>query len=233
MRYEADRDNQFLIHYGVPGQKWGVVTKEYEPVAFDKRKQKHAQASVKQRANNTQNQQIYRTMYERGRSMGDRHYTAAARKRHAAYEAERIRQQELEEAQQQEEAEKQEQFMAQIKEQLREMTIDMLLNHSGETITIGKKIMGAILSKPISRARNKIAVKKAKIKSSISKGSNFIKNMVSKEKLKSIRSIVLNNKYFGMGKTFMSKIVTKGSGLVGNTKQFGSKMLSLVRRRHG
>lgn len=27
-----------LIHYGVPGQKWGVITKEYEPVAVDHRK---------------------------------------------------------------------------------------------------------------------------------------------------------------------------------------------------
>lgn len=27
-----------LIHYGVKGQKWGVITKEYEPVAVDHRK---------------------------------------------------------------------------------------------------------------------------------------------------------------------------------------------------
>ena len=27
-----------LMHYGVPGQKWGVITKEYEPVAVDHRK---------------------------------------------------------------------------------------------------------------------------------------------------------------------------------------------------
>lgn len=33
----SERDNS-LIHYGVPGQKWGVITKEYEPVAVDQRK---------------------------------------------------------------------------------------------------------------------------------------------------------------------------------------------------
>ena len=27
-----------LMHYGVPGQKWGVITKEYQPVAVDHRK---------------------------------------------------------------------------------------------------------------------------------------------------------------------------------------------------
>lgn len=27
-----------LMHYGVPGQKWGVITKEYEPVAVDHRR---------------------------------------------------------------------------------------------------------------------------------------------------------------------------------------------------
>lgn len=30
--------NDALAHYGVPGQKWGVITKEYEPVAVDHRK---------------------------------------------------------------------------------------------------------------------------------------------------------------------------------------------------
>lgn len=35
-------DNHALQHYGVPGQKWGVITKEYEPVAVDKRKIKKA-----------------------------------------------------------------------------------------------------------------------------------------------------------------------------------------------
>ena len=30
-----------LIHYGVKGQKWGVITKEYEPVAIDHRTSGH------------------------------------------------------------------------------------------------------------------------------------------------------------------------------------------------
>ena len=30
--------NDSLMHYGVSGQKWGVITKEYEPVAVDHRK---------------------------------------------------------------------------------------------------------------------------------------------------------------------------------------------------
>lgn len=30
--------SDWLMHYGVKGQKWGVITKEYEPVAVDHRK---------------------------------------------------------------------------------------------------------------------------------------------------------------------------------------------------
>lgn len=30
--------NDYLQHYGIKGQKWGVITKEYEPVAVDHRK---------------------------------------------------------------------------------------------------------------------------------------------------------------------------------------------------
>ena len=37
MRYEHSREDQYLMHYGVPGMQWGVITKEYKPVAFDKR----------------------------------------------------------------------------------------------------------------------------------------------------------------------------------------------------
>lgn len=32
------KKSNHLAHYGVPGQKWGVITKEYEPVAVDHRK---------------------------------------------------------------------------------------------------------------------------------------------------------------------------------------------------
>ena len=32
------KDQNFLAHHGVKGQKWGVITKEYEPVAVDRRK---------------------------------------------------------------------------------------------------------------------------------------------------------------------------------------------------
>lgn len=37
MRYEHSREDQYLMHYGVPGMQWGVITKEYQPVTFDKR----------------------------------------------------------------------------------------------------------------------------------------------------------------------------------------------------
>lgn len=33
-----DKSQSVLMHYGVPGQKWGVITKEYEPVAVDHRR---------------------------------------------------------------------------------------------------------------------------------------------------------------------------------------------------
>lgn len=36
----------FLQHYGVPGQKWGVITKEYEPVSVDRRKLKKPTPSM-------------------------------------------------------------------------------------------------------------------------------------------------------------------------------------------
>jgi len=39
----------YLAHYGVKGQKWGVITKEYEPVAIDRRKTKN-QTNIIQKA---------------------------------------------------------------------------------------------------------------------------------------------------------------------------------------
>ena len=33
-----NNESNYLAHYGVKGQKWGVTTKEYEPVAIDHRK---------------------------------------------------------------------------------------------------------------------------------------------------------------------------------------------------
>lgn len=38
MKYEHSRDNQYLMHHGVPGMKWGVITKEYQPVGYDHRR---------------------------------------------------------------------------------------------------------------------------------------------------------------------------------------------------
>lgn len=38
--------NDVLQHYGVPGQKWGVITKEYQPVAIDRRKLKRPTPST-------------------------------------------------------------------------------------------------------------------------------------------------------------------------------------------
>ena len=38
-------EKETLQHYGVPGQKWGVITKEYEPVAVDHRKMRRGQES--------------------------------------------------------------------------------------------------------------------------------------------------------------------------------------------
>lgn len=38
--------NDVLQHYGVKGQKWGVITKEYEPVAVDRRKLRTATPST-------------------------------------------------------------------------------------------------------------------------------------------------------------------------------------------
>lgn len=47
MTFESDRENCYLQHYGVPGQKWGVTTKEYVPVMFDKRKLKKSEKKLK------------------------------------------------------------------------------------------------------------------------------------------------------------------------------------------
>ena len=46
--YEAvvHMKGNYLAHYGVKGQKWGVMTKEYEPVAVDHRRLRTAQKPV-------------------------------------------------------------------------------------------------------------------------------------------------------------------------------------------
>ena len=46
--YEAvvHTKGNYLAHYGVKGQKWGVTTKEYEPVAVDHRRLRTAQKPV-------------------------------------------------------------------------------------------------------------------------------------------------------------------------------------------
>lgn len=46
-------DQNFLAHHGVKGQKWGVITKEYEPVAVDHRKIKRFSPIAKARARMT------------------------------------------------------------------------------------------------------------------------------------------------------------------------------------
>ncbi len=41
-----DKSQSVLMHYGIPGQKWGVITKEYEPVAVDHRRTNTASKNV-------------------------------------------------------------------------------------------------------------------------------------------------------------------------------------------
>lgn len=55
-----DEEDEALIHYGVPGQKWGVITKEYEPVAIDHRRTGNnpngISGRIKQRINDRRNE---------------------------------------------------------------------------------------------------------------------------------------------------------------------------------
>ena len=44
--------SNYIQHYGVPGQKWGVITKEYEPVAVDHRRMRKPETySIRRKAN--------------------------------------------------------------------------------------------------------------------------------------------------------------------------------------
>lgn len=47
-------DQNFLEHHGIRGQKWGVITKEYEPVAVDRRRTRFWNPIAKVRAANAQ-----------------------------------------------------------------------------------------------------------------------------------------------------------------------------------
>lgn len=38
----ATNDHDFIEHHGIKGQRWGVITKEYEPVAVDHRRMRRA-----------------------------------------------------------------------------------------------------------------------------------------------------------------------------------------------
>lgn len=42
LKNASNGQSDFLMHYGVKGQKWGVITKEYEPVAVDHRRMRRA-----------------------------------------------------------------------------------------------------------------------------------------------------------------------------------------------
>lgn len=47
-------DQNYLEHHGVKGQKWGVITKDYEPVSIDRRKTRFWNPVAKARAANAQ-----------------------------------------------------------------------------------------------------------------------------------------------------------------------------------
>lgn len=157
MKFETDRDNSYLQHYGVPGQKWGVITKEYQPVAFDKRKLKKQQA-------------IQRKMrdanYRYGREQGDRvgnQFFQAARKRHAPEPVVQEKKPDIVDRSVKKAADHfglgaySDMAASFLKEQATNTAVNYVKSHAGETIKIGGKALGTILSKTVGTAGKGVA----------------------------------------------------------------------------
>lgn len=199
MHYEADRDNQYLMHYGVPGQKWGVITKEYQPVAFDKRKQKHVQSQAVKIRQQQQRQASYQSFYNRGKSLGDNYFFRKARERHMPQEPEREKKPDLVDKAVKKAADHfgvgaySKLASNWLKKQAKNTAIDYVMKHKNQTIKIGGKALGTILSKTLGPAGRGVAYLMGKsgaiLKTSAKltgRGAKFIAKVTGKVGMRSI-----------------------------------------------
>lgn len=196
MLYESDQDNKYLQHYGVPGQKWGVITKEYQKVGYDHRydhtqfKNRQSQAVSKMKRRKLAQEyerRVYRERARRlGQDVGDNFFYKAR------YNQKKKEQEEYRRAHPKKDiVEKNVEKVADhfglkeyskvasdfIKDQAKNAAIGeiMKLANKGPTEIKGSKAIGKILSKPVGVASEHLA-KGAAIAEKLITPKNVIKN---------------------------------------------------------
>ena len=196
MLYESDQDNKYLQHYGVPGQKWGVITKEYQKVGYDHRydhtqfKNRQSQAITKMKrrrmAQEYAKRRNYELAYRQGQRVGENFFYKARyneRKKQEAEERKRnpkpdiVRRVVDKVADQFGLKEYSEMASDFIKDQAKNVAMSYVEKHAnkGPIQIAGTKLLGKILGKPIGLAAKPIA-KGAEIASEALKPKNVIKN---------------------------------------------------------
>ena len=221
MKFESDRDNSYLQHYGVPGQKWGVITKEYQPVTFDRRKLK-TQMAAQKRAQNA----AYQYGRENGQRLGDQFFRAA-RERHAPKQEQPKKPDLIDRGVKKAAdhfglgayAEMASNF---LKEQGQAKLTDYVMSHKGETIKIGGKYLGKILSKTVGTAGKGVAWlmgNSGKI------GKNALKYTAKGTKFMAKWTVKIGKKSFKFLKTHEAgKKIAKGAKWISsNVKSFVKK----------
>lgn len=196
MLYKSDQDNQYLEHHGVPGQKWGVITKEYQKVGYDHRydhtqfKNRQSQAVVKMKrrkmAQEYERRRNRELAYRNGQMVGDNFFYKARyneQKRQQTEERKRnpkpdiIRRTVDKIADQFGLKEYSEMASDFIKDQAKNATMDYLAKNAnkGPVQIAGTKLLGQILGKPVNIVAKPIA-KGAEIASEALKPKNAMKN---------------------------------------------------------
>lgn len=196
MLYESDQGNKYLQHYGVPGQKWGVITKEYQKVGYDHRydhtqfKNRQSQTITKMKrrrmAQEYERNRNRALAYRNGQQVGENFFYKARyneQKRRQEEEQRRnpkpdiIRRTVDKVADQFGLKEYSEMASDFIKDQAKNVTMDYLSKNAnkGPVQIAGTKLLGQILGKPVGVVSKPIA-KGAEIASEALKPKNVIKN---------------------------------------------------------
>ena len=240
MKFETDRDNSYLQHYGVPGQKWGVITKEYQPVAFDKRKLKKQQAIQRK---------MQDVNYRYGREQGDRvgnQFFQAARKRHAPEPVVQEKKPDIVDRSMKKAADHfglgaySDMAASFLKEQATNTAVNYVKSHAGETIKIGGKVLGTILSKTVGTAGKGVAWvmgnagKGARSGLKLAgRGAQFIAKMTGKIGLKSAKWLTKGGgaKKIVKGARFLADNARNVVRPLLNTAKYGSRIAGILSRQ--
>ena len=197
MLYESDQDNRFLMHHGVPGQRWGVITKEYQKVGYDHRydhtqfKNGQAQAVLnmkrRRQAQRYQEEQYRRRAAVFGRRVGDNFFWQArhneeVRRREAQKQKEPkkpdIIDKTIEKAADYFGVKEYSQLASNfLKDQAKNLAIDQVkgLANKGVTYIKGTKVLGTILSLP-AKILGKPIAKAANVAANAMDPANVVKN---------------------------------------------------------